>query len=126
MTFEIRCILCAAALLGALGVALGAFGAHFLKEKLSEQMLAVYEVGVRYQMYHIFALFVTAWALSNFPHTAFQVASWTFLIGITLFSGSLYILALTAVKAWGMVTPIGGLFLIIGWLSLFWGFLNGR
>lgn len=117
-----RIVLCLAALLGAIGVTLGAFAAHFLKRKLSGEMLTVFETGVRYQMYHVFALFIAAWALGRFPHSPFTAAAWAFILGVLLFSGSLYILATTTVRQWGMVTPVGGVLLILGWLLLFLGF----
>lgn len=104
-----------------LGVALGAFGAHALKTKLSTDLLAVFEVGVRYQMYHALGLFAVAWALTTYSHPALFWAGISFVLGILLFSGSLYILSLTGVKSWGAITPIGGLFFLIGWALLFWG-----
>lgn len=97
--------------LGFLGVAGGAFGAHALKARLSPDMLTVFEVGIRYQMYHLFAIFAAVWL--NAP-----LAGWLFFSGIILFSGSLYLLALTSVRIFGAVTPIGGLLLLAGWLTL--------
>jgi uncharacterized membrane protein YgdD (TMEM256/DUF423 family) len=101
-----------------LGVALGAFGAHGLKDVLSDPMKAVYETGVRYQLIHGLALFVVAWLASRTTSSAVTAAGWCFLAGIVLFSGSLYILSLTGVKAWGAVTPFGGLAFLAGWLCL--------
>ncbi len=100
------------------GVAVGAFGAHGLKDVLSEPMKAVFETGVRYQMIHGLALFVVAWLSERFPSSLISAAGWCFLSGIILFSGSLYVLSLTGVKAWGAVTPIGGLAFLSGWLCL--------
>jgi len=102
----------------ALGVLLGAFGAHGLKNVLSDPMKAVYETGVRYHLIHGLALFVVAWLASRSPSTLVNASGWFFLAGIFLFSGSLYLLALSGVKAWGAVTPVGGLAFIAGWLSL--------
>jgi len=113
--FWIRC----ASIVMFLGVALGAFGAHGLKNVLSEPMKAVFETGVRYQMIHGLALFVVAWLSSRGPSTAVAAAGWCFMAGILLFSGSLYLLSLTGVKMWGAVTPIGGLAFLAGWLCLF-------
>ena len=93
-----------------LAVGLGAFGAHALKERLSPEMLTIFETGVRYQVYHALALLLLA-ALRG-PGKA----AWCFTAGIVLFSGSLYILALTGVKKWGAVTPIGGVLFLAGWL----------
>ena len=95
-----------------LAVGLGAFGAHALKARLEPDMLAAFEVGVRYQVYHALALLLLA-ALHG-PGKA----AWCFTAGIAFFSGSLYILALTGVRRWGAVTPIGGLFFLAGWLIL--------
>lgn len=93
-----------------LAVGLGAFGAHALKSRLEPDMLAVFETGVRYQVYHALALLLLA-ALHG-PSRA----GWCFTAGIAFFSGSLYLLALTGVRKWGAVTPIGGLFFLAGWL----------
>ena len=98
-----------------LAVGLGAFGAHALKARLSPEMLAIFETGVRYQVYHALALLLLA-ALRG-P----EKAGWCFTAGIALFSGSLYLLALTGVKKWGAVTPIGGLLFLIGWLIMLFG-----
>ena len=89
---------------GFLGVALGAFGAHAMKSKLSPEMLAVFETGVRYQMYHALALVAAAWAWARWPSRVFTVAGWSFVAGIVVFSGSLYLLAFTGVRALGAVS----------------------
>ncbi len=104
------------------GVALGAFGAHALKPSLSPEMLGVFETGVRYQMYHSFALFVAGWACEKYPSNYFSRAGWLFVAGIVLFSGSLYVLALSGIGAFGAVTPAGGLAFLAGWLMLAVGF----
>jgi uncharacterized membrane protein YgdD (TMEM256/DUF423 family) len=106
---------------GMAGVALGAFAAHALKARLSAEMLAVFETGVRYQMYHALALFAVAWGHSRWQGKWFPAAGWLFVAGILIFSGSLYVLALTGVKWLGMITPIGGLSFLAGWLCLAWG-----
>src|SRR5262245_31141246 len=98
------------------GVALGAFGAHALEARLAPDMLAVFETGARYQMYHAFALLAAAWAWARWPRRAFTVAGVLFVAGILLFSGSLYLLAVTGVRGLGIVTPLGGLALLAGWL----------
>ena len=103
---------------GFIGVAAGAFGAHFLKDRLAADMLAVFETGTKYQLVHALALLATAWTAVQYPHPLVRSAGWLFLAGTVVFSGSLYILAWTSVKAWGAVTPIGGLLLLAGWLSL--------
>jgi uncharacterized membrane protein YgdD (TMEM256/DUF423 family) len=106
---------------GMAGVALGAFAAHALKSRLSVEMLAVFETGVRYQMYHALALFAVAWGHSRWQGKWIPAAGWLFVAGILIFSGSLYVLAFTGVKWLGMITPIGGLSFLAGWLCLAWG-----
>ncbi len=103
---------------GFLGVAFGAFGAHALKNTLSPDMLAVFETGVRYQMYHAFALVAAAQAWTRWPAPVFAAAGWLFAAGIIGFSGSLYLLAFTGVRALGAITPLGGLAFLAGWLCL--------
>ena len=101
-------------------VAAGAFGAHGLKDRLSAEMLQVFETGVRYQMYHAFALFVVAWAAARFLNSPQIVAAsgWLFIVGTILFSGSLYALSLTETRWLGAITPLGGLAFLAGWLCL--------
>ena len=110
------------AFIALLGVAFGAFGAHGLKAILSEHMLEVFHTGVRYQMYHAFGLIVSGAALSVYHLSHFRWATWSFLTGICVFSGSLYILSLTGIRWLGAMTPLGGLFFIAGWLLLAIGF----
>ncbi len=100
------------------GVAVGAFGAHGLKNRLDAEALAVFEVGVRYQMYHAFALMAAAWAWSRWPGTLAVAGGWLFVVGTLLFSGSLYALSLTGVRWLGAITPLGGLAFLAGWLCL--------
>ena len=107
-----------AGLFSFLGVALGAFGGHALKTRLPPDLLAIFEVGVRYHMYHGLALLAAAWACQRWPGPWPTAAGWLFTAGIPLFSGSLYLLSLTGVKAWGAVTPVGGLAFLLGWLCL--------
>ncbi len=99
-------------------VAAGAFGAHALKARLTPEMLAVFEVGVRYQVYHAFALLVTAWAISRGTSSLLTTGGWLFIIGTLLFSGSLYILSISGSKPLGMITPIGGVAFLAGWACL--------
>ncbi len=115
-----RLFLMIAAALGFTGVAAGAFGAHGLKKVLEPDLLAVFETGVRYQMYHAFALMAVAWLSTvRQESTSPGIAGWLFVAGILVFSGSLYILALTGIRAFGAVTPVGGMALLGGWLVLF-------
>lgn len=106
---------------GFLGVALGAFAAHGLKTTFSPELLAVFETGVRYQMYHAFALFAAAWGFARWQARAFALAGGLFVTGILLFSGSLYLMAFSGERWLGAVTPIGGLAFLAGWLCLAWG-----
>jgi uncharacterized membrane protein YgdD (TMEM256/DUF423 family) len=107
--------------LGFLAVAAGAFGAHALRARIPAAQLAVFETGARYQMYHALALLVVAWAASQWPAQAFLWAGWLFLAGSIIFSGSLYLLALSGASWLGAITPIGGICLQAGWVSLAWG-----
>ena len=113
-----RTFLFVGALAGFVGVALGAFGAHGLRNRLSPEMLAVFETGVRYQMFHALAILITAIALARIDGWAVRAAGWSFAAGIMLFSGSLYLLALTGVRSLGAVTPLGGLAFLAGWALL--------
>jgi uncharacterized membrane protein YgdD (TMEM256/DUF423 family) len=117
--------MCAAAA-GFLGVGLGAFAGHGLKARLAPEMLAVFETGVRYQMYHAFAIFAAAWAFARWRGRAFAVAGWLFIAGIAVFSGSLYVLALSGVRGLGMLTPLGGVAFLAGWVCLIWGAVRAR
>jgi uncharacterized membrane protein YgdD (TMEM256/DUF423 family) len=101
-----------------IGVAAGAFGAHGLKGRLDADMLATFEVGVRYQMYHAFALIAAAWAAARWPGALPVAAGWLFLAGTIIFSGSLYLLSLTGHRWLGAITPVGGLAFLAGWLCL--------
>jgi uncharacterized membrane protein YgdD (TMEM256/DUF423 family) len=101
-------------------VALGAFAAHGLRSRVSPEMLAVFEVGARYHMYHALALLAASWAAGRWPGTAVTAAGWLFCAGTVVFSGSLYLLALTGQRWLGAVTPIGGAAFLLGWLALAW------
>lgn len=111
--------------LAGLAVGLGAFGAHGLRATLSSDDLATFETGVRYQMYHAIALLAVAWAASRWEATSIVFAGWAFVVGIVIFSGSLYFLVITGPRWLGAITPIGGVALIVGWALLAWGALQG-
>jgi len=113
-----RLFLMAAACSGFLAVALGAFGAHGLRGLLSEYLMGVYQTGVQYQFYHTLALLAVALLAGRTCSRCLIVAGWSFLVGILLFSGSLYVLAFTGIHWLGAVTPLGGLAFLIGWASL--------
>ncbi len=121
-----RVLLLLASLIAGLAVLLGAFGAHALRARLAGNLLNTFETGVRYQMYHALALFVVAFAGSRFAPSAWLTAAgWLFIVGIILFSGSLYLLVLTGARRWGAVTPLGGVAFILGWLFLAWAVWSG-
>jgi uncharacterized membrane protein YgdD (TMEM256/DUF423 family) len=108
-----------------LAVAAGAFGAHALRARLSPDLLAVFETGARYQMYHALALFAVAWGASRWPVLSLRAAGWLFIGGTVLFSGSLYLLAVTGVRWLGAITPLGGLLFLAGWIALAAGLVKG-
>lgn len=114
-----RLFIAIAALLGATGVAGGAFAAHALKSQLSEKALSTFETGIRYQMYHALALLLVALLLSRSPDSPWLTATgWSFIIGIAIFSGSLYALSLSGIRWLGAITPLGGAAFILGWILL--------
>lgn len=105
--------------LAALGVALGAFGAHGLRSLVTPERLAVFETGVRYHLVHALGILAAAWAAHAAPHAAGpRWAGTLFAVGVLLFSGSLYLLVWTGVTAWGAVTPFGGVAFVAGWIAL--------
>jgi uncharacterized membrane protein YgdD (TMEM256/DUF423 family) len=118
--------LISASISGFLSVALGAIGAHALKNGLDEYGKSVYEKAVHYQMFHTIALFAVGILQHLFKNTSFSLAGWGFWVGILLFSGSLYLLAITGLKWLGFITPIGGLLFLFGWLWLVLTILKGR
>lgn len=112
-------------LLGLIGVAAGAFGAHALQNALPPDLLATWETAVRYQLVHALALLAAAWAVTRWPGASAQTAGWLFIAGTLVFSGSLYLLCLSGARWLGAVTPIGGLALLAGWASLAWAAYRG-
>lgn len=113
------------ALSALLAVGGGALGAHGLRARLTPESLAVFEVAVRYQMYHALAIAVVAWAVGRWPSRSVTAAGWLFVAGTLCFSGSLYLLVLAGQRWLGAVTPFGGLLLMAGWGCLAWGALRG-
>jgi uncharacterized membrane protein YgdD (TMEM256/DUF423 family) len=114
------------AISAAISVAAGAFGAHGLRARLSPDLLAIFETGARYEMYHAFGLALAAWAAARTPGGAAAWAGWLFVAGTVIFSGSLYALALTGLRALGAVTPLGGVAFIAGWIALAAAALRSR
>lgn len=129
-----RTFLVLGAAFGLVGVLLGAFGSHALRSRLTPERVATFETGVRYQLWHALALFAVVFVeslrfVSPRTSTAYVLiegsirwpawtAGWLFVVGVVLFSGSLYMLALTGRRTWGAVTPVGGVLLVLGWLAL--------
>jgi uncharacterized membrane protein YgdD (TMEM256/DUF423 family) len=109
------------AILAGSGVAAGAFGAHALKEILDAPMLQVFETATRYVMYHAFGLCIVSWAIDRYTEQRLEKTVWLFMLGILLFSGSLYVVSLAGIRWMGAVTPIGGLAFMAGWILLGWG-----
>lgn len=107
-----------------LAVAAGAFGAHALRRRLDESLLAAFETGIRYQMYHALALLAVAWVVDRWGGGLVVWSGWLFVAGTVVFSGSLYLLALTGQRMFGAVTPLGGVALLAGWLVLLIGVLR--
>ncbi len=110
--------------LAGLGVLLGAFGAHGLRERITPDLLAVYDTGIRYHLIHALGLLAVSWAAERWSNAWVGAAGWLFVAGIVVFSGSLYLLAVTGARWLGAVTPIGGLCFLIGWAALTVGVLR--
>lgn len=108
-----------------LSVAAGAFGAHALKSRLPAELLAVFETGARYQMFHALALLAVGLLFAARPSALLAGAGWAMLAGIVLFSGSLFALALSGVRGLGAVTPVGGVAFLVGWALLAAASLRG-
>lgn len=116
----IRSLIALGAINGGIAVAAGAFGAHGLKERISQHSLEIFETAVRYQMFHALAMILCAVIATSGARTA----GWLFQAGIGVFSGSLYLLALTETKWLGAITPVGGLAFLAGWAALAWSALR--
>ena len=125
MDWRARTFVALGALNALISVAAGAFGAHALKERLAPDMLAVFETGARYQMFHALGLIAVGLLAVSRPSGLLAASGWTLLGGIALFSGSLYALALTGVKGLGAITPIGGVAFLLGWALLAVAALRG-
>lgn len=114
-----------AAVFGALAVIIGAFGAHGLKERMSADLMTVYQTGVQYHFYHVLALLVVGLiALQTPPSSWLNISGWAFVVGIVIFSGSLYLLAISGIRWLGAITPIGGVAFIVGWIALLIHFIK--
>ncbi len=113
-----RVFLIAGALFGATGVLLGAFGAHGLKARLTPEALSSWDTAVTYQLFHALALLFAGLLAKSTVHPAISVAGTSWIVGILLFSGSIYVLAIGGPRFFGPITPLGGLALIVGWLAL--------
>jgi uncharacterized membrane protein YgdD (TMEM256/DUF423 family) len=113
-----RIFLTAGAISGVLAVLLGAFGAHLLKQMISPDMLEIFKIGVQYQFYHAFALLAAGILMNYKPTRLLEWSGYLFMTGSTIFSGFLYLLAITGVKSLGMIVPVGGLTLVAGWICM--------
>ena len=113
-----RILLIIGLIFAAFAVLLGAFGAHFLKSRLSVEDLAIFETAVRYQMYHALGIVLIGVLGFHVPHNLILLPSYFMISGILIFSGTLFLLLYTNIRWFGAITPIGGTFLIIGWLYL--------
>ena len=120
-----RLFLALGALSALMAVAAGAFGAHALRDRLSPDLLNVFETAARYQMYHALGLVAAAWAVSRWPGGSAVAAGWLFVAGTLVFCGSLYLLTLTGQRWLGAITPLGGLAFMLGWAALAWAALRG-
>lgn len=110
------------ALSGFLAVAAGAFGAHALRQRLTPDLLSVFDTAARYEMYHALALLAVGFAAGQRSSAAIDFSGWLFLAGTVFFCGSLYVLSLTGIRWLGAITPIGGAAFLLGWLSLAWSY----
>jgi len=120
---EARLVFVLGSFLGGLAVAFGAFGAHALRARLAPDLAAVFETGVRYQMFHALALLALALAIAHWPQRRLATAAWLMFAGTLVFSGSLQVLAVTGARWLGAVTPMGGIVLIAGWAVAAWRLL---
>lgn len=107
-------------------VAAGAFGAHGLQGRVETRLLEAFETGARYQMFHALSLLALAWAVTRWPDRKLELGGWLLTTGTVIFSGSLYLMALTGARWFGAITPVGGVLLIVGWAVLTWRIASGR
>ena len=120
-----KIFLLTASVLGFIAVALGAFSAHALQNILTAKMLSVFQTAVTYQFYHALALFMVGLLQTQFDTVRLTLVGMFFISGVVLFSGSLYVLALTGVKTFAIVTPFGGVCFLLGWMTLAWRIYKG-
>jgi uncharacterized membrane protein YgdD (TMEM256/DUF423 family) len=112
------------AIAGGLGVAAGAFGAHGLEGRVPPDRIEIFQLGAQYQMFHALALLAVAWATTRWPAGTTNGAGWAFVVGIVIFSGTLYAIGLGAPRWLGAITPIGGTAFLVGWALLAWSALK--
>jgi uncharacterized membrane protein YgdD (TMEM256/DUF423 family) len=127
MTDAARNLIAAGAALAFVAVGLGAFGAHALKAQLSAEMLAVYQTGVQYHLPHAIAVVLIGVLASQMPASKLlPVAGWAMVVGVVIFSGSLYALSVTGIRMLGAITPIGGVALLVAWAMVAYATLTYR
>jgi len=110
--------------LGFFAVAFGAFGSHTLKSSVSPEMLSVWQTAVQYQMFHVLALLSVILLGARNVGNLWSIVGWLFVSGCIIFSGSLYLLVITGIKAFGVITPIGGCFFLVGWVAFFFALIK--
>jgi uncharacterized membrane protein YgdD (TMEM256/DUF423 family) len=126
MTGTAKLFVACGAVAGALGVLLGAFGAHAMKSRLSADLLAIWQTAVQYHLWHALALVAIGLAAISLPASVpLRWAGWLMLAGVAIFSGTLYLLALTGARWLGAITPIGGTAMIVAWLLFAWAVVRG-
>jgi uncharacterized membrane protein YgdD (TMEM256/DUF423 family) len=123
---KVKMILVTGGILAFMGVAMGAIGSHLLKSRISSELLVIYETGNRYHTIHSLGIILASQFYLFFPRKEFKFSSYSFILGIIFFSGSLYLLAITGDKFYGKITPIGGVFFLMGWVILISGFLKSK
>ncbi|MEO8384999.1 MAG: DUF423 domain-containing protein [Betaproteobacteria bacterium] len=127
MNSKAKSIIVAGAILAFLGVLLGAFGAHALKPRIDADLLAIYQTGVQYHLVHAIGVILVGMLAHVLPSSKWlPLAGWTMVGGVIVFSGSLYVLSLTGIRALGAVTPLGGVALLVAWLLLVLGVAKSK
>ena len=123
---KLKSLLFVSGILSFFGVAFGAIGSHLLKNIILPDLLIIYETGIRYQIYHSLAIILLSLLYLKIPTPEFLFAGNLFVFGILFFSGSLYLLSITGIKKFGMITPIGGVLFLLGWIVMLKGIWKSK